>query len=125
INNPSGFLDGAGENNNPPLDAGSVYIYRVRATYENPIPGDGTRSPWSTNGTLPGIAAGKTAPSGTGCTETPVVVRVCHRFSYCGTRPGVAVNCPGYPPYVPRNECTVNNDCRSVGTSRTSFEEIP
>ncbi|MEK7512593.1 MAG: hypothetical protein AAB601_00140, partial [Patescibacteria group bacterium] len=117
INNPSGFLDGAGENNNPPLDAGSVYIYRVRATYENPIPGDGTRSPWSTNGTLPGIAAGKTAPSGTGCTETPVVVRVCHRFSYCGTRPGVAVNCPGYPPYVPRNECTVNNDCRSVGTS--------
>lgn len=94
--------------------AKAVYAYRIRATYAGIPP-----SAWSN------VAAGKTLPDGA-CSSQDVPIKVCSRNSYCSGGTGKKITCVGDPdsPYLPKSECSGNNDCRNVGTSRTSFEEI-
>jgi|GEM_PF-4692179 hypothetical protein len=100
--------------------AKSVYIYRIRATYASNPPGKTVPfSLWSNE------AAGKTLPDGE-CSSQVVPIKVCSRNSYCSGGTGQKITCIGDPdsPYLPKSECSVAIDCRNVGTSRTSFEEI-
>lgn len=94
------------------LEPGTVYLYRVKAVYTDA--GSPTSSPYAAP------AAGRTLPAGT--VLPTVTTRVCVRNNLCGQTTGVPVISNGVP-YNPDAQCSVNADCRDVGTSRQVFEE--
>jgi hypothetical protein len=105
------------------LAASSTYLYRIRATYSS-IPkvyADAGRT--EPNSAWSNAAAGSTYPDGS-CTSQDVPIKICSRNSYCSASTGKRITCTDGSVYPPVSECSVNSDCRNVGTSRTSFEEI-
>jgi len=112
VNNQSGFRDTG-------LATSAAYLYRVRATYALPPQNyNRTISSWSNE------AAGKTAYTAPSCFETSKTVRICLRNSYCGSTQGTEISCNGVIVNPLKDECGANSDCRHVGTSRKTFEEV-
>lgn len=98
------------------LLANTVYLYRAKTVYtDSATPGD---SDWSDMG------AGKTLPASAtlGGGGDGTQVNMCIRNSFCAPKPRWGVTGSGISS---EEQCTKNDQCRDVGTSRQIFEETP
>lgn len=96
---------------NTGLLADTVYLYRAKTVYtDGAEPGD---SDWSDMG------AGKTLPASAALGGQ---ANMCIRNSFCAPKPRWDVTGSGISS---EEQCTKNDQCRDVGTSRQIFEETP